>query len=98
MGPWRQVYTRPAGGERDIVAELRALDDLAAAQSASMILDGVDNAEQARGRRLRGAFDDPAVSEVAVFTLGDGEAMSGILVAGRRAATDEAIFLVFLLD
>lgn len=97
MGPWRQVYTRPAGGARDIAAELRALDDPAAAQSASMILEGVDNAEQARAA-LAGAFDDAAVSDVAVFTLGDGEAMSGILVAGRRAATGEAVFLVFLLD
>jgi len=97
MGPWRQVYTRPAGEGRDIVAELRALDDPAAAQSASMILDAVDNAENARVA-LAAAFDDPAVSEVAVFTLGDGEAMSGLLLAGRRASSGEAIFLVFLLD
>lgn len=97
MGQWRQVYTRPAGGARDIVAELGALGDPAAAQSASMILDGVDNAAQARAA-LAAAFDDPAVSEVAVFTLGDGEAMAGLLVAGRRASTGEAIFLVFLLD
>jgi len=30
--------------------------------------------------------------------LGDGQAMSGLLVAGRRAATGEAVMLVFLMD
>ncbi len=27
MGPWREVYTRKAGADRDIAAELRAIDD-----------------------------------------------------------------------
>ena len=31
------------------------------------------------------AFDDPGVTELRVFDLGDGEAMSGLLVAGRHA-------------
>jgi hypothetical protein len=38
------------------------------------------------------------VSELRVFNLGDGAAMAGLLVAGRRGATGEATFLVFLLD
>ncbi len=46
---------------------------------------------------LAAAFDDPAVTELRVFNLGDGGAMSGILVAARRA-TGDATFLVFLLD
>jgi hypothetical protein len=45
-----------------------------------------------------GDCDDPAVTELRVFNLGDGGAMSGILVAGRRAGTADATFLVFLLD
>jgi hypothetical protein len=97
MGPWKAVYTRPADGKRDIIAELRGITDRDARQSVEMILDNVDAPEKARAA-LAAAFDDPAVTELQVFNLGDGEAMSGILVAGRRGATGEATFLVFLLD
>ena len=97
LGPWRQVYARPADAKPDIVAELRAIEDPDAARSVPMILDIIDAAEQARAA-LSAAFDDATMSEVAVFNLGDGGAMSGLLVAGRRPATGEAIFLVFLLD
>jgi hypothetical protein len=96
MGSWRQVYTRPPGATHDIVTELRTIDDRDAASSASMILDNIDNAETARAA-LAAAFDDPAVTELAVFNLGDGAAMSGILVAGRHH-DHGAIFLVFLID
>ena len=54
-------------------------------------------AEAARAA-LSAAFDDPKVSELRVFNLGDGEAMSGLLVAGRRGASGESTFLVFLMD
>ena len=97
LGPWRQVYARPAGVTPDIVAELRDIDDFDAALSVPMILDNIDAAEQARAA-LSAAFDDPTVRELRVFNLGDGGAMSGILVAGRRPATGETIILVFLLD
>ena len=91
MGPWREVYTRKAGADRDIAAELRAIDDAEAALSALMILD-IDNGA------LLAVFDDPALTELRVFNLGDGAAMSGLLVAGQYAATNEVIYLVFLMD
>ncbi len=96
MGPWRQVYARPAGATPDIVAELRAIDDPDASLSVPMILEAVDEADQARVA-LAAVYDDPAMSEVAVYTIGDDGAMSGLLVAGRRT-TGDAVFLVFLLD
>jgi len=37
------------------------------------------------------------VSELRAFNLGDGEAMSGLLAAGRRGSTGETTFLVFLM-
>ena len=43
-----------------------------------MILDNVDGAGAARAA-LADAFDVPAVTELRVFNLGDGTAMSGIL-------------------
>jgi hypothetical protein len=97
MGPWRRVYTRPADGTPDIVAELRGMGDRQARVSASMVLDEVEDAETARAA-LAAAFNDPAVSELAVYTLGDGAAMAGILIAGRRGESSESAFLVFLLD
>lgn len=97
MGPWKEVHARPAGATPDIVAELRAITDPDARISVPMILDNLDGAEGARAA-LAAVYDDPAITELRVFTLGDGAAMSGLLVAGRAAATGSATFLVFLLD
>ena len=97
MGPWKAVYSRQSDAKPDIVAELRGITDRDARSSVPMILDNIDDAEGARAA-LAAAYDDPAVTELRVFNLGDGEAMSGLLVAGRRQATGEAAFLVFLMD
>jgi len=75
---------------------LRAIDDADAALSVEMILDNIDEPAAARAA-LAAVFDDPAMREVVVFNLGDGAAMSGVLVAGRRT-TGEAVFLLFLMD
>ena len=91
MGPWREVYSRPAGAVPDIVAELGGIADRDAALSAPMLLDNDPAA-------LAAVFDDPALTDLRVFNLGDGAAMSGLLIAGRHAATNVATFLVFLLD
>ena len=62
------------------------------------ILDNIEGADAERARAaLAAAFDDPAVTELRVFSLGGGAAMAGILVTGRRD-NSEATFLVFLLD
>jgi hypothetical protein len=96
MGPWGQAYERPADAKADIVAELRGITDQHAATSVPMILEVVENAEAARAA-LSAVYDDAAITELRVFALGDGEAMSGLLVAGR-STTGDAVFLVFLLD
>ncbi|MEA3335788.1 MAG: hypothetical protein U9R25_07740 [Chloroflexota bacterium] len=97
MGPWKEVYSRQPDTIHDILAELRGMADPDAAMAVEMILENVDNPEQAR-LALVDAFDDPAVTELKAFNLGDGEAMAGILVAGRRPAQGEGTFLVFLMD
>ncbi len=97
MGPWKEVYARKTGAQHDVAAELRGITDPDARISAPMILDVVQGADRAC-EALAAAYDDPAVTELRVFNLGDGGAMSGILVAGRRSETGEAVFLVFLLD
>lgn len=97
LGPWREVYRRGAGSTPDIVAELRAISDREAVLSVPMLLDVVERAEQARGT-LAAVYDDPAVTDLRVYNLGDGAAMSGLLVAGRHGDDGEATFLVFLMD
>ncbi|MEZ4639479.1 MAG: hypothetical protein R2873_21890 [Caldilineaceae bacterium] len=96
MGAWRQVYARPKTGDTGIVAALRSLEDPQASSSGVMILDAVENADAAQ-KALAAAFDDPTVAQLTVFTVGDGAAMSGLLIAGRRSNA-EATFLIFLLD
>lgn len=91
LGPWREVYARQAGAKLDIVAELKTIKDQGAALSVPMILDNDAAA-------LAAVFDDPVMTELRVFTIGDGEAMSGLLLAGHCPATGETVFLVFLLD
>jgi hypothetical protein len=97
MGSWQTVYTRPPGAERAIVSELRAIEDRSAAQSVGLILDEAAD-PQAAAQALGGAFDDPAVSELAVYKIGDGAQMAGLLLAARRAAEGQTVMLVFLLD
>jgi hypothetical protein len=81
---------------RDLVAELEAIGDPDAKRSVPLLLELVENADAAR-KALAAAFDDPAVSELAVYTLGDGQAMSGLLVASRRDP-DGALILAVLMD
>jgi hypothetical protein len=97
LSAWQEIYARQPEATADIVAELRSISDRSARLSALLILDEIENAEQARAA-LSNAFDDPAVLTLAIYTIGDGAALSGLLIGGHRAETDEAVFLVFLLD
>ena len=97
MGPWKEVYTRPTGAKPTSWPSCAVSPTPTRQNSVPMILENIDGAEQARAA-LAAAYDDPAVTELRVFNLGDGGAMSGLLVAGRRGATGEATFLVFLMD
>lgn len=97
LGTWQQVYSRPPGAGRAIASELRAIDDRTTAQSVELLLDEVDDLLSAQ-QALSSAFDDPAVTDLSVYTIGDGAALSGILLAARRGAGGETIMLIFLLD
>lgn len=96
MGAWRLVYRRPVGAGRDVVAELRALGQPATASSVDMILDVAQGADRAR-TALAGVFDAETMTDVRAFSIGDGSAMSGILVAGQETNGDVTI-IVFLMD
>lgn len=97
LASWREVYRRPEVRKHDIVAELRSITDSAARLSVPMILDVVTDSASARSA-LAAAYDDDAITDLRVFTLGDGAAMSGLLVCAEERSPRTAIFLVFLLD
>lgn len=97
MSPWKEVYARKMNATHDIEVELRGIKDPDAAISVPMILDNIEEAEKARAA-LSTAYDDPTMTELRVFNLGDGGAMSGLLIAGRQNESGEGTFLVFLMD
>jgi hypothetical protein len=97
MGPWKQVYRRPDPAARDVVAELRAVDDPDARQSVPLVLELSVDAERARAA-LSTVYDDPAMTEMAVYAIGDGAAMSGLVVAGRNTASGTSTCLTCLMD
>ena len=96
MGPWKEVYAHKTAAKHEVVIELNGIEDRDAANSVPMILDVVEDAEAAR-EALASAYDDADVVDLRVYNIGDGEAMSGLIVAGRRE-NGEATFLVFLMD
>jgi hypothetical protein len=94
MNHWQRVYRRDLSHPPDIVAELRAIAAPDVRSSVPLLLE-TDEAETSR-QALAIAFDDAGVNELEIYKIGDGEAMSGLLVAGQRAG--ERTFLVLLMD
>lgn len=97
MNTWKQVYARTGGDTPDIVAELKAIADPAAAQFVPILLLA-DSDEYAQAlQALAAVFNDPQITDLSVYAIGDGAAMSGLLLAGVRT-TGEVTILVSLLD
>jgi hypothetical protein len=95
LGDWQAVHTRSAE-DASILDELASLADPQARMSGDTMLTGHAEPEVARAA-LQQAFDGPAMQVLQIFRIGDGSAMSGILIAGRRHAGESA-FVTFLLD
>lgn len=96
MAPWKEVYVRKAGTKHDVEKELRGIDDIDATISVPLVLDLPENPAEAR-KALSAAYDATEVAGLRAYTIGDGEAMSGLLVAGWRE-NGETIILVVLMD
>ena len=96
MSAWKEVYVRQPGAPGRVADELQNIKDLNASLSISMILTVVDQADKAV-QALKNAYDQPDLVDFRVYTIGDGQAMSGLLLAGERE-NREATFLVFLMD
>jgi hypothetical protein len=96
MTSWKQVNRRRPGDTHQIIAEMRAIADPNAALLMPLLLDDMEDAEAAQ-TALSDVYDDMTMVDLTLYTLGDGAALSGILVAGRRII-GEATLLIFLLD
>lgn len=94
-GGWSRVHERPAGGPRDVIAELRGIAEREVRMAVPMVIDEHEQAEAGRAA-LAAAFDDPSVEALVVHHAGDGEAMSGFAVSGLRDGA--ATHLFFLID
>lgn len=97
MSAWKQVYVRPHGIQSDIVAELKAIADPLSAQYVPMLLLTETDDQSSAQQALAAVFNDPQVTDLRIYAIGDGAAMSGLLLAGSRT-TGETTILVSLLD
>jgi hypothetical protein len=96
MSTWKPVYVRSGEIQPDIVAELRAIADQAAANHVPiLLLDETDDQAKAQ-QALAAVFDAPQIINLSVYTIGDGAALSGLLVAGYRP--NEMTMLISLID
>jgi len=95
MSTWKPVYVRPTGMQPNIVVELRAIAPPAAHHVPILLMDETD--DQARAQQaLAAVFDDPQITDLSVYAIGDGAALSGLLVAGYRP--NEMTILISLID
>lgn len=81
LKPWKQVYVRPVGSPADIINELKQLQDADIKPSIGLLIEFPEQVEQAK-IALTNAFNDQNIHHLAIYNLGDGEAMSGIMVTG----------------
>ena len=92
----RDAYYKAMEGLNALQRELQGIKDRDAAISVPLIIEVSGDAEAAR-EALSDTYDAPEVTELRVYNIGDGEAMSGLLLAGRRE-NGEATFLTVLMD
>ena len=96
LANWRLVHARDTGQSKNIVAELQAIADSEAMLSASMLMENHEDSKLAQ-LALAQCFDNSAVQDLRVYRIGDGQAMSGLLIAARREPVG-SVYLVFLMD
>jgi hypothetical protein len=93
----KQVYARQTGKTSQIVSELKVIATTEVASFVPLLLlTHTEQSEKAQ-KTLSTVYDDPGVAELRLYTIGDGGAMSGLLIIGHRT-TGEAIILISLLD
>lgn len=93
---WKLVYKRLQEQTKDILKELQEHADRATRLSVGTMLEGHEDAEQATVQ-FTNFCNDPAVEQLEIYRIGDGEALSGVLVAASGSDFGKGC-LIFLLD
>ena len=78
---WKLVYERSKGTTPDILAELSNLKDTDAKRSVPLLTEFIENADQGK-LALAAVFNHPDITNFRVYTVGDCEALAGLLVCG----------------
>jgi hypothetical protein len=97
LAPFREVHRRPRDSPGEIVEELLALHG----DNIELVIENfLTNREDAAELKeaLAGVFDGPTMAEVAVYAIGDGEALNGVLIVGRHRTGDEVTCAYHLWD
>ena len=81
---WEKVYVRKVhpDSSHNINTELSRHKDPRVKVSVPLLLEFVEPVVKAR-QALAGAYNRKDMKELAIFVIGDGEAYSGLLIAGR---------------
>ena len=93
---WKTLYDESAGSAKNVDAVLKAVSDPASRASVELLTTLLDNPDAAL-QALRGAYERPDLSAKGLYAIGDGEAMSGVIMAGTFQS-GYAITVVALMD
>lgn len=97
LAQWGEMDAQTAGGQASILDRLSSLPDPLVRSVADMLVNGGEDADS-RQAALKTAFDKDQFSESRIYRIGDGEAMSGLIIAGANPKTVEAVFVAILMD
>lgn len=78
---WKKCFERPKGTTPDILTELNNIKDPDAKRSVPLLTELIENADQGK-LALAAVFNHAEMTKVEVYTVGDGEALSGLLLCG----------------
>lgn len=78
---WKNVYQRRGGSEGGIISELASISDAEAKRSMPLLIEFVPDPAAAH-KALSSVFNHELVKNLSVFTVGDGDAMAGIMITG----------------
>jgi hypothetical protein len=79
-GGWKLLYTRPAAAEGNIMAELGSISDPEGKRAIPLLTELIEDADTAK-KALTAAFNHADVRQLSMHHLGDGEAISGIMIS-----------------
>lgn len=97
LASWSLAAARDSDRAASVIDLLESLEDPLTRSAADMLVNANPDPDAARNALIV-AFDQERVGHMEIYSIGDGEAMSGVLIAAHIRDASEATFLVFLMD